>query len=274
MNKVEIINLLQLQWQNLLNLGKSLDNQSWFLPTECPGWDVKDIFAHIIGTEKMLLGNKPPETINSTYPEHVKNQIGEINEKWVQYYKNFSPDEIINELKTVTSQRVNALIQMDDSDFEKLGPTPVGIAPYSEFMSIRLWDCFIHEQDIRVATDTTVKTFDKELLNEILGRLTKALAYVLAKRVQLDELILVSFNLTDQEKTIHLHKQNSRVQPTHNLAGYSYNSMVTIDLSFLTLLRLVSGRTTYSQVKQLDTIRINGDNELAVNILENLNVVI
>jgi uncharacterized protein (TIGR03083 family) len=32
----------------------------WDLPTECPGWTVRDQVSHIVGVERMLLGDPEP----------------------------------------------------------------------------------------------------------------------------------------------------------------------------------------------------------------------
>ena len=36
-----------------------LTDEQWALPTDCPGWSVQDHVAHMIGTERMLLGEQP-----------------------------------------------------------------------------------------------------------------------------------------------------------------------------------------------------------------------
>ncbi|HET7721905.1 MAG TPA: fatty acid desaturase, partial [Acidimicrobiales bacterium] len=39
-----------------------LHEAQWETPTECPGWRVKDLYSHVVGTELMLLG-RPDETV-------------------------------------------------------------------------------------------------------------------------------------------------------------------------------------------------------------------
>jgi hypothetical protein len=43
------------------------------------------------------------------------------------------------------------LIAMSREDFDSPTQTPVGQAPYRRFMEIRVFDCWMHEQDIRQA---------------------------------------------------------------------------------------------------------------------------
>ena len=57
----------------------------WATPTCLPGWDVKAVVAHVIGTESMLLGDS--RTGRGGRPAdartHVRNDIGRFNEAWV-----------------------------------------------------------------------------------------------------------------------------------------------------------------------------------------------
>ena len=41
-------------WESLADVCEELSSTEWALPTECPGWDVKDQLSHLIGIE--LLG--------------------------------------------------------------------------------------------------------------------------------------------------------------------------------------------------------------------------
>ena len=43
-------------WSALAALGRQLEPAEWELPTECPGWQVRDHCAHVVGTESALLG--------------------------------------------------------------------------------------------------------------------------------------------------------------------------------------------------------------------------
>ncbi|HLI53390.1 MAG TPA: maleylpyruvate isomerase N-terminal domain-containing protein, partial [Acidimicrobiales bacterium] len=47
-------------WSELESLGRSLSDAEWSLPTPCPGWPVSAQYAHVIGTESMLLGRSRP----------------------------------------------------------------------------------------------------------------------------------------------------------------------------------------------------------------------
>ena len=67
-----------------------LDPEQWRAPTELPGWTVHDVVAHVIGTEMMLSGTLPPD-IDVAGRGHVHNEIGALNERWVEHLRSKSP---------------------------------------------------------------------------------------------------------------------------------------------------------------------------------------
>ena len=47
-----------------------------------PGWSNADIVAHVIGTESLLAGRPVPDH-DVAGRDHIRNPIGELNEKWL-----------------------------------------------------------------------------------------------------------------------------------------------------------------------------------------------
>ncbi|MDQ3469610.1 MAG: maleylpyruvate isomerase family mycothiol-dependent enzyme, partial [Actinomycetota bacterium] len=71
-------------WSRLDDLLAGLDDDAWSTPTALPGWDVKDVAAHVVGTEAMLLGEAVPDVaIDRAERPHVRNDIGDFNERWI-----------------------------------------------------------------------------------------------------------------------------------------------------------------------------------------------
>ncbi len=57
----------------------------WQAATSLPGWNVHDVVAHLIGIESMLQGVDTPEAdIDVSTLNHVRNDIGVMNERWVR----------------------------------------------------------------------------------------------------------------------------------------------------------------------------------------------
>ena len=64
-----------------------------------------------------------------------------------------SGKEVLDEFRAVTQRRLDALRALTDDDWDREGFTPEGPGPYRQFMAIRVFDCWYHDQDIREALD-------------------------------------------------------------------------------------------------------------------------
>ena len=146
-----VVAALAAEWAALAELCAGLDDADWALATECPGWSVQDNVSHIIGTERMLLGDAAPEIDVGDAP-HVHNEIGRINELWIAERRPWAPAAVLAEFREVTATRLAALEAMTRADFDADSWTPAGQDTYGRFMRIRVLDCWVHEQDIRAAT--------------------------------------------------------------------------------------------------------------------------
>ena len=67
-------------WEGLAEVCFELSATEWALPTECPGWDVKDQLSHLIGIERAIMGEAAPEW-DGPLGDHVKNDFAAMNER-------------------------------------------------------------------------------------------------------------------------------------------------------------------------------------------------
>ena len=173
-----------------------LSEDEWRLPTPCPGWDVHANVAHIIGTESMLAGiDAPASDADLGSLPHVRNDIGAFNEAWIVAYAEQSPAELLTRFREITKQRLAALREIDDDAWDKEGFTPAGPDTYGRFMRIRIFDCWMHEQDIRQAVGRPGHEGGPAVelaLDEMAG----ALGYVVGKRAGAPDSSAVTFDLT------------------------------------------------------------------------------
>lgn len=147
-----VIGTLLEEWTAIEDLLGGLDVTEWPTSTALPVWTVQDVVAHLVGTESRLAGDEePPASIDVTTPAHVRNAIGAANEQWVRALRPESPDAMLHRFHDVTMRRTESFTTMGPEEFDAPTQTPVGMAPYRRFMEIRVFDCWIHEQDIRSA---------------------------------------------------------------------------------------------------------------------------
>src|SRR4051794_28982223 len=98
-------------WSSVTHVCRDLDEPQGDRATDCPGWSVKDNVAHMIGTERMLLGEQPAADAPSDAP-HVRNDIGRHNEQWVESYRAQPGREVLAAFEAVTARRLETLRSM------------------------------------------------------------------------------------------------------------------------------------------------------------------
>ncbi|MHB8681793.1 MAG: maleylpyruvate isomerase family mycothiol-dependent enzyme [Acidimicrobiales bacterium] len=174
-----VVEALAEEWAAIAALGELLVPGEWELPSECPGWSVRDLVSHLIGIERGLLGDEPPSP--PLQAPHVRNAIGARNEAWVVSRRGRPGPEVLAEFRDVTCRRLEQLRAMEEPDLARVGPSPVGEVPYREFMAVRVMDCWVHEQDIRVATGRPGHS-DGPAAAIALGRIASAMPFVVGKK--------------------------------------------------------------------------------------------
>ncbi len=137
-------------WVRLDDLLAALDDADWSRPTPLPGWRVQDVVAHVVGTESVLLGDSTPD-VDVTAADHVRNDIGRFNEAWVVSMAGMEPAEVLAAFRDRVARRREALQATDDAAWSAEGFTPAGPDTYGRFMRIRVFDTWLHEQDVRDA---------------------------------------------------------------------------------------------------------------------------
>ena len=179
--KDRLVELLGREWDTIASLAASLPEAAWSRPA-LPGWDVHDVLAHLVGGERMLVGAaapEPPDELGTA--EHVRNPIARLNEAWIAALRPLSPAELLAEFRAVTAERLDALDAMSVEDFGAPSWTPVGDGTYGRFMEIRLFDAWMHEQDIRHAVGVPGNE-DGPAAELAVDEVAGALGYIVGKR--------------------------------------------------------------------------------------------
>ena len=125
-------------------------------PTDCPGWTVFDNVAHMIGTERMLpvSNRRPAPDAAAADAPHVRNDIGKANEQWIATYRGLGRTEAAR--RVPGGHRAPARRAARD-DARAMGRGRLHArgsrSVPRQFMAIRVFDCWYHDQDIREALD-------------------------------------------------------------------------------------------------------------------------
>ncbi|MDT5274279.1 MAG: hypothetical protein QOG95_1211, partial [Mycobacterium sp.] len=113
LDKSQVLSGLFGTWESLDRLLSGLSEQQWQTPTPLPGWCVRNVVAHIIGTESVLQGlNAPDADIDVSTLDHVRNDVGVANERWVRHLSTESGAELLERFRSITADRRKRLTDM------------------------------------------------------------------------------------------------------------------------------------------------------------------
>lgn len=186
-----IVDVLAAEWQALADLSADFTDADWDTPTELPGWTVKDNYSHVAGTERAMQGVAPPQ-VDLSGLDHLTAPSAAFTEPAVAARRDTPGAEVRAELVEVTAERLAELRQLPAERWDEVGPTPVGQVPYREFMNVRAFDCWMHEQDVRRALGRPGHV-DGPVAEHAMGRCTKALGFVVGKKAAAPEGATVVF---------------------------------------------------------------------------------
>ena len=263
-DKRRIVGLLREEWSSIGELLTGLSDEQWSSPA-LPGWDVHDVVAHMVGTERMLSGIAHPDVPSeATAVAHVRNEIGRRNEEWVVDLRRRSHAELLADFRAVTASRLEALEAMGDADLDAPAWTPGGDATYGRVMEVRVVDGWMHEQDIRSAVGVPGNEegpVAEQALDEVVG----ALGYIVGKRAGAPDGSSVTIRLTGPiERRLHV-RVDGRAKVVPDLDG---PPAAGIAMSSSLFLRLAGGRVDPDSV--LDRVELSGEAALARQLATSL----
>jgi uncharacterized protein (TIGR03083 family) len=262
-----IVAALDEVWNALVALAAELDTDHWERPTALPGWTVRDIYSHVLGTESMLLGRKQPPTEVPPAP-HVRNDVGRLNETWVQQYRARPLTDLLADLGEVLISRRAALAAMDQAAFDAPSWTPAGEDTYGRFMQIRVFDQWYHEQDIREATGHRGH-LDGLAPEVALDEVTLALGFVVGKKAAAPAGSSVRFQLTGSPTRRIDVEVTDRARVVASDGEGLDDPTVTLSLPSERFFRIAGGRL--GERDPVDTSAgIAGDRELGERVLRSL----
>jgi uncharacterized protein (TIGR03083 family) len=261
-----IVAALDEEWDALVVLAGDLAPGDWSNATDLPGWTVRDVYAHVIGTESTLLGRHGPAIVVPDDLPHVRNEMGRANEAWVLAYRLCTGSEVLADLAEVVTERRAMLARTDAAAFDAPSWTPAGEDSYGRYMRIRVMDQWFHEQDVREAVGRPghLSGIAPEV---VLDELTSAMGYVVGKQANFPEGSSVRIDLRGPMSHRWDISVTDRARIVDQLSG---EPTVTLTMPGATFCRLAGGRREWNHQFVRSAIVVEGDQDLADQLLSNL----
>jgi uncharacterized protein (TIGR03083 family) len=267
---VDLVNLMEHVWRSIDSLCTPLIESEWKTATDCPGWSVQDQVSHLAGAESAILGNADP-THTPKDTSYVKNDVGQHNEVLVDWRRSWPGQQVLQEFRDLTGQRLKLLRSMSDEDFVAETQTPIGPGTVAEFVRIRIFDAWVHEQDIRRALGRPGELEGPVAVHSV-GRLARAMPFVVARKSQAPDGATVVFDITGAAgRVLPVVVEGKRGREAEQLPA---EPTVRINTDVETFACLGCGRWEPEETLRSGKVRTVGDEVLGRTIVHQLNIMI
>ena len=266
----QMVDLMETVWQSIDTLCADLTQEQWSLPTECPGWSVQDQVSHLVGSECRILG-RPAPAHEPADTSHVRNEVGQGNEVLVDYRRQFSGADVLAEFREITAERLGVLRAMTEADFAADTPNPLGTGPYTDMLAIRIYDAWVHEQDMR-RTLGIAGHLSGPVAQHAYGRTEAAMPFVVGRKVRPDDGATVVFEITGEAGgNIALNMDGGRA---HRMDAAPDSPTVKLTMGLEPFNALGTGRWSAEHALGNGSVAIDGDRELGERIVGEMNFMI
>lgn len=270
MSDSELVDHMEKVWRSITILCSSFTEELWKTYTDCPGWSVQDQMSHLVGVESGILGRPSPDHTPSE-TSHVKNDVGQRNEVVVDWRRSSTGPQVLEEFREVTEERLSYLKTMDQGDFKVETQTPLGPGTVAEFLRIRIFDAWVHEQDIRRAVRQPGHLEGSVAVLSV-GRLSMAMGMVVGRKAAVPDGTTVVFNITgDAGRVLSIVVEGNRAR---EMEFEPINPTIRLAMNVETFNCLGCGRWAPDYALASGKVTIAGDQEIGKTIVNKMNIMI
>lgn len=257
------ITALAYTWAQIDSVCADLTEEQWDLPTDLPGWSVKDNISHLTGIENMIRG-LPPEDIElpADLP-HVKNDIGRFNEIPIEARRGRTGAEVLAEWQDVAQIRLGEMRALTEPELDEVVSSILGTMPRRDFLGQRTVDCWAHEQDIRRALGGPA-VHEGPAYELTVGRMLHTFGFIVGKKAGAEEGQSVVLDLGEQKAAVAV--TDGRAKPV-DIPDAPTTTLTTDPETYL---QAVLGRVDPAHAG----IGVTGDDDLGRRVVANLTVMV
>lgn len=255
-------------WASIDTVLDGLDEAQWALPTDCPGWNVQAQVAHLLGFEaQWYLGRTPGSMpVTQPMPAHVVNTLGEGNEAWVASRADRDPATVLEEYREVIRART-MMLTAADLDLDAVSTTWRGDQALRNQLGTRLFDVWVHEQDIRRAVGLP-GGWDEMGARHTIALMMDSLPYVMARKAGLADgatVAITLFGVNARTVTATVEEGRGRL-----VSAAERPPQAALTMHEETFVCVTTGRRTAQSYFDANRITLRGDHDLAQQVAMNL----
>jgi uncharacterized protein (TIGR03083 family) len=255
------------EWAMLDELCSGFTDVHWNTPTELPAWNVKDVLSHLVGTESFLLGRAAMHEIQPG--PHVRNPLGEMNEREVDFRRPRPGSDVLAEFRAVTAERLDVLRGLTEEQFDEITWTPIGMDTVAVLIALRVLDCWVHEQDIRRVVGMRGH-LSGDISQHVYGRLRRGLPKAVAKGAGAPDRTSVVFEVESADSTA-ISAVGVAGRRGELLEEVPDAATVRLVMDLETFVCLTCGRWDVDRAVRTGTLSIEGDPDLGAAVAANMN---
>ncbi|WP_148612234.1 maleylpyruvate isomerase family mycothiol-dependent enzyme [Nocardioides rubriscoriae] len=246
--------------QDLLAVLEQVPAEQWSTPTDLAGWDVRAVASHTAHLESILAG-RPEETADVGEPPHVTGFMGLYTEIGVVNRREHSPEQIVAEIREVTSLRHEQLLADPPTDGAARPAVVFGGVPWTweVLLRNRPLDVWMHEQDVRRAVGRP-GGLDSRAAQHTADYLTESFGFVVAKKAGAAPGTTAVLDVAGSPTIAFTVNDAGRGE---RLPAVPADATVTLRTDRETFVLLAGGRRTAPQ----GSVTVEGDQELGARIV-------
>jgi uncharacterized protein (TIGR03083 family) len=262
MNKPEIIRAVKAERRSTLSLLRDLDPARFDTPTALPGWRIREVVAHLITTDRAsVTGGIIPTILLARNTDRLE----EWNERQVPKWANRPVPDLLIGLERWGRRFARLADSTPIGMYRVRIRTPWGRAPGGIAFWVRAYDEWVHRHDIRRALDLPEEQVDLAPVTEfLLSAIGYGTIHLVPKR---PGAVAISFDGVPLPEW------------GFDLAGRTFGPDVArgadarIVASAPAFIMAAAGRDRFEDLRTNGTLKIEGDDALASELLEKLRIV-
>jgi uncharacterized protein (TIGR03083 family) len=264
LNKDEIVRAIREERRRTLAFLRGLEPDQFDVPTALPGWRIREVIAHLITTDKASATGANLLTVLGSM-----DRLEEWNERKVPKWAGRTIPELLMGLDRWGRGMLRVARAVPSSAYRLRVPTIFGRAPLGLLIWSRVYDEWVHRQDMRRALALADEEVDVESPSEFLLTAIPSAVLPIVEGSGEVEVSLEGTPVPPWRYDVAAKRggQNERApdspsEATARIAGAAP-----------TFIMAAAGRDSFDALRRDGQITIEGDEDLAARLLAKLRVV-